>query len=59
MSAVSKRRPIPVPRVQVNLGLDPSLKARITELSIKRQVPESQLIRAAIGRFLTAEERRG
>ncbi len=46
------------PKIQINFGIAPALKARLALVAARRQVPEAVVIREALEKFLAAAERR-
>jgi hypothetical protein len=53
---VPRSRP-PRPKVQLNIGVDPTLKARVTLYATRRGCFESTVVREALEAFLDANEK--
>lgn len=58
MSVVVPRSPAQ-PRIQLNITIEPALKARIARLAAKRGCFESRLVREALVEYLDTAEQRG
>lgn len=59
MSADVPRSHPPRPRVQLNIAIDPALKARITLCAVRRGCFESTLVREAIESYVAVLEKKG